>query len=377
MKLCEAKDCSGCFACANICPKKCITMEEGINGHLFPVCDEKQCVDCGLCEKICPAINPVEFNEPKHTYAAWNKNLEEQKLSSSGGAAALLANAVLDKDGVVYGAAFDEDWNVCHVRCATKEDVMRLRTSKYVHSWIGDIYSKAKDDLNSGKTVMFAGTPCQVAGLKSFLRKDYENLFLVDLVCHGVPSGKVYSEEIDRLADRKNLKWIYFRGIYGGTYGYGFTFDYGNRTETYPLRQSYYIRSFMDGVFFRESCYSCRYANTKRVGDITIGDFWGLGKEVPFENPEKRRVSLILVNTEKGDSLFNTIAPSLQYTEREYKEAVKGNPQLRQPIGKPEQYEKFKKLYPKLGYLKTMERCFPKMYFRMMLERLHILRKKV
>lgn len=377
MKLCKTEDCSGCFACVNICPKNCITMQEGLNGHIFPECNEEQCVKCRLCEKICPAINPVKLSEPRHTYAAWNKNLEEQKLSSSGGVSALLAKEIVKNGGVVYGAAFDENWNVSHVRCSTNDEIIRLRTSKYVHSWIGDTYAQAQDDLKQGRKVMFVGTPCQIAGLKSFLRKEYENLFTADLICHGVPSKKIYNEEIEYLADKNNLKWIYFRGKFEGRYGYGFVFEYPDKTDKYPLRQSYYIKGFMDGLFFRESCYNCKYATKKRIGDITIGDFWGIGKAEPFENPENRRVSLVMVNSEKGEEWFEEVKLSLQFTERKPDEAVAGNPQLNKPIAKPKQYETFKKLYAKKSYLKAMHRAFPKMRLRLLLEKLHLLRKTI
>lgn len=374
MKLCAATACTGCAACLNICPKQCISMEEGLNGHLFPVCNEADCINCGLCEKVCPVNTDIEKRKPMATYAAWNTNLEVQKKSTSGGISAMLAKAIVEEQGIVYGAAFDKNWSVVHIRCETLEDLDALRTSKYVQSKIGDTYKRVQSDLKANKRVMFVGTPCQVAGLKSFLRADYEKLYTADLVCHGVPSDKIYREELAYLADTDKLKWVYFRGWFAAGYGYGFIFDYGDRTEKFPLRQSYYIRGFMDGLFFRKSCYSCRYATKERLGDITIGDFWGIGKSVPFNNPEKRRVSLALINTEKGRDWFDAIKADLHFEERELMEAVNGNPQLRKPIAKPEQYEKFKKLYPSIGYLKAMQRTFPKMRIRLLLEK--ILRKK-
>ena len=374
--VCKQELCTGCFACQDICPEKCITMQEGSLGHIYPVCDESICIDCGLCNKVCQGLHPLERSLPKKTYAAWNKDLEEQKTSSSGGISALLAKACIQNGGVVYGAAFNEKWEVEHIRCTTEDACKKIRKSKYVQSHINEQFIAIKKDLTAGKSVIFYGTPCQVGGLNRFLMKPYENLLTVDLICHGAPSRKIYLEEIRKLAKMDGLKNITFRGNYGKGYGYGFGFFYENDiVKSFPLKQSYYIRGFMDGLLYRESCYTCPYANEKRVGDITLGDFWQIGKTLPFENPEKRRVSLVLVNNEKGEQWINKIKDNVFLEERSLDEAKAGNPQLRTPAKQPKNYKIFKKLYPKFRLHMAGAIAYPKMTIRLLLQKLHIVRK--
>lgn len=370
MNVCEKDKCTGCFACVDICPKNCITMEEGVNGHIFPKCDESKCINCNLCARVCQGLEALPLNTPIQVYAAWNNNAEEQKESSSGGIAALLAKTAIENNGVVYGAAFDDEWNVKHIRCTTSDELKKIKQSKYVQSWIGDCYSLAKSDLVAGREVLFTGTPCQVAGLYKFLGKEYDNLYTVDIVCHGVPSRKVYKEELNNLLRGRLLKQLAFRG----KKGYGFYMTIDNEQECFDVRKSYYIRGFVDGLFFRESCYSCPYANTNRMGDITLGDFWGIGKIVAFTNPENRKVSLVLVNTPKGRQKLEQIFDNIYCEERDLEEAKQYNHQLWRPVYRDENYTKFSKSYSKSGFLKSAKKCYPKMRLRLLLEKLHIYR---
>lgn len=374
MKLCEPDKCYGCFACINTCPRNCITMTAGENGHIVPQIDNECCVDCGLCAKSCPALAVNKLNIPKYTYAAWNLDKEEQSKSSSGGMSALLAKQMIQEGGIVYGAAFDEQWNVNHVRCENEKDIQRICKSKYVHSWINNIYEQIQQDLKQQKQVMFVGTPCQVAGLKSFLRKDYVNLFLVDLVCHGVPSRELYCEELTEKARVEELQNVSFRGDYGYGYGYGLGFYYKNRLESFSIRQSYYMRGFMDGLFFRQSCYQCPFACKNRIGDITLGDFWGIGKSILFDNPDKNRVSMVLINTVKGEKWYQKIRQSIFSEERSLEEAVNGNPQLKHPITKPRIYNKFRNIYSKSGLRKAAEKVYLKMRIRLLLEKYKVVK---
>lgn len=370
MKLCDSSQCYGCFACVNSCPKNCITMTVGVNGHIFPTIDTDKCINCGLCKKSCPGLMSFQLNKPSHVYAAWNLDHDEQIKSSSGGIAWLLAKRTIQDGGVVYGAAFDKDWNVNHVRCQTETEIQLLSQSKYVQSWINDAYSQVKADLNSNLKVLFVGTPCQIAGLKAFLKRDYETLVTVDLVCHGTPSRKMLREELEEITQFNDLKKVAFRG----SYGYGFRFDYQDGFTCFTIRQSYYLKGFMDGLFYRESCYHCPFAGKNRVGDLTVGDFWGIGKKQPFDNPDKNKVSLVLVNTERGEKCFSTILDNVYCQERTLEEAIDGNPQLQRPSMKPKNYEKFKRIYSKKGLKKAAERAYPKMRTRLFLEKLGLIK---
>lgn len=204
----DKRDCCGCNSCVQRCPKSCIRMREDDEGFLYPEVDESVCIDCGLCEKVCPVIHQARENRPIVVCAAKNKSEEIRYQSSSGGVFTALANEIIREGGVVFGAGFDENWEVKHDCTETVEGLSAFRGSKYVQSRIGDSFKKAEQFLKIGRTVLFSGTPCQIAGLKRFLRKEYDNLLTVDFICHGVPSPGVWreylKEETIRLYDRKN-----------------------------------------------------------------------------------------------------------------------------------------------------------------------------
>jgi coenzyme F420-reducing hydrogenase beta subunit len=199
--LTEKTDCCGCNACVQSCPKDCITMQEDNEGFLYPAIDLETCIDCSLCEKVCPEIHQKEVRKPLQVYAAKNRNEEVRLQSSSGGIFTLLAEKIIEEHGVVFGARFDENWAVIHDYTETIEGLASFRGSKYVQSRIGETFSQAKQFLKSGRKVLFSGSPCQIAGLKLFLKKDYENLLTIDFVCHGVPSPKVWRKYIMQLSD--------------------------------------------------------------------------------------------------------------------------------------------------------------------------------
>ncbi len=371
MQLCSRETCTGCFACVESCPKQCITMKTGENGHIYPQIDKAACVHCGICSKVCERLKKINKKESVNTYAGWNKDLNQQKKSTSGGIGALLARKVIEKNGVVYGAAYNDQWQVEHIRVDSVEEIDRLCGSKYVHSWIGDCYKTVHKDLVAEKLVLFTGTPCQIAGLYAYLGQEYKNLITIDLVCHGVPSREIYLKELHKIADIEKLDNVKFRG----DYGYGFTFDYPDKCQVYSIRQSYYMRGFMDCLFCRESCYRCDYAQEKRVGDITLGDFWGIGKKITFDNPEKRKVSLVLVNTTKGSELIKELNDSVMLYERTIEEAIEGNPQLTRPSYKYSKSDRFQQLYPKLGWTWAARLCYPKMWMRLILEKMRVIKK--
>ena len=332
--ICSEDKCTGCWACYNACPKECISMKVGILGHLFPVIDTKKCINCKLCEKICPSNHPLEKDSPKHTYAAFAKQNAIYSTSTSGGAAAVLSRQILDEGGIVYGCTCKENVEITHIRVTDKSDLDKLRGSKYVQSDISFCYKQAKQDLIEGNKVLFIGTPCQIAGLKAFLRKPYDNLLTVDLICHGVPSqsylrdhlkSKVTSDKIDNVIFREGTndyvvvvvvvdgKPVYKSNLWKNRYG------------------DDYINAFIDGFTYRPSCHSCQYATMSRVSDITIGDFWGIGDD--FVVPHQFGLSCVLANTDKGVGYVNNISDQLNIYERTLDEAVAGNAQLRHPQG--------------------------------------------
>ena len=345
--ICKKNECAGCYACVNICPKKAITMAEDTMGNIYPVIDNSKCVNCNMCRNTCPAINKVIFSPIKKCYAAFMKNKELRDESTSGGIASQLAYSIVTQNGVVYACSF-VNGTIQHIRIDNKEDISLMKGSKYVHSYIKDSYAKAKQDLISSKFVLFIGTPCQIAGLKRYLNKDYENLICVDIICHGVPSQKLLREELKE--NYEKLKYIKFRGKDGFRLQ-GFD-NNKKKIVDYGIIDSKYYDGFLSGLFFRDSCYSCLYAKNDRVSDITLGDYWGISKDSLLVQ-KSQRISVVLINTDKGNKAFDSIKNDIDYEERAISEAIKGNTQLRRPYKKKISSLIFKHFYQKVGLKKA------------------------
>lgn len=351
--VCDYKYCTGCGLCAAQCPKKCITMDSGnVFGHLFPKIDQTICIDCGLCQRYCPAIHPVEQRQPLVAYAAWSRNEIDYKSSTSGGAASVLSQHVISKGGVVYGCAMLPDIDVRHIRVNDVSDLYKLKGSKYVQSNVTDIYPQLRKDVKDGRFVLFTGTPCQIAAVKNMFKEQPENLILVDIICHGVPSLHMLRQHIKNVANYSHYDKVLFRegnGIYvvvvvDGKEVYR---RYFNR----PRYKDFYINSFFDGYTYRESCYNCRYACSQRVSDITIGDFWRLGKNIPADDiPEHPHgISVMLPSTDKGKNLIEAIASEMNLYKRSVDEAVEGNDQLKSSTPLTNRKILFRYLYPFIG----------------------------
>lgn len=366
MNICDKSKCDGCFACSNICPKDCISMVEDIYGYIVPEIDQNKCIECGLCKKVCPAINKVESNVPSKAYASWSNNVNIRSTSSSGGVSYEISNYIIENGGIVYGASLDKQLFVKHIRVDNVEDIKKIQGSKYVQSHICDSYRDVKSDLIAGKTVVFFGTPCQIAGLKLFLPPKYkDNLYTVDIICHGVPSQKIFNDHLKYV--NKNINYVSFRDVNG--FALSYTTSKSDTIKKISLRDDYYLRGFMYNIFYRDSCYECSYANINRISDLTIGDFWGLGKKEFFDqNLTKGGVSLLLPNTEKGLRLVEILKSKMTIYERKVAEAVDGNSQLKQPSTISKNYYLFRKMYPKLGYINTMRLCYPKLAIRKVLK---------
>lgn len=311
----EKKNCCGCEACVQRCPKSCITMREDNEGFLYPEIDKDICIDCGLCEKVCPVINQAEERKPLAVYAAKHKDEQIRMASSSGGAFTAIAERVIDEGGVVFGAKFNQDWNVVHSYTETKEGLGAFRGSKYVQSRIGESYKEAEGFLKAGRKVLFSGTPCQIAGLKRFLRKEYDNLLTVDFICHGVPSPKIWREYLknktDSIASRFSgqkeidVENVFFRDKCLGWKKYKFTLNISiinkggleNKIKiSEPFNNNIYLRGFLTDLYLRPSCHNCPTKSLKSGSDFTIGDFWGVQKIMPQIDDDKG-VSVIIVNS--------------------------------------------------------------------------------
>lgn len=346
-EICNKNDCTGCFACYNACPKKAIEMKEDKFGRIYPTINEEKCINCGLCEKICPQINDVSFNEPIIAYAMYNKDSNIREASTSGAAATTFYIKILNENGVVYGANNIENGRFEFIRITDKADLYKVKGSKYVHCYIEDNFSKVKKDLINGLKVLFVGTPCQIAGLRSFLGKEYDNLITVDLICHGVPTQKMLKDEMNlHVADISKLSRVTFREN-----GYFLKLYKDNKCIfTEGDNTNFYFYRFLNAMFFRENCYDCKYAKKQRVSDITIGDFWGLKSEKDEFKDENKGISLVMPNTEKGEKFVEECLKSMIFEKRSVDEAINGNSQLNHPAQKHENYEKFMKLYAKKGY---------------------------
>ena len=327
--------CCGCSACVQICPKHCISLSEDEEGFLYPEVSLEQCIDCGLCEKVCPMISRPAPIEPLKTLAVKNRNEEERMKSSSGGVFIALARRVIEKGGVVFGAVFDEDWEVKHTYAESLEEVHPMMCSKYLQSRIESTYFEAGQFLKQGREVMFAGTPCQITGLKKYLRKDYPNLLAVDFLCHGVPSPGVWRTYLretfgtaaQRAATGKNtvlslslknvpaIAGISFRDkTLSGWKKYSFVVwgksaskaDKNSVLLSAIHRDNPYMRGFLSNLYLRPSCYRCLCKNGISHSDITIADYWGVDRIMP-EFDDDKGIGLVLLNTEKGENIFSVL----------------------------------------------------------------------
>ena len=320
-------ECSGCQACRLACPRQCITMVRDEEGFLYPCVDESQCIQCGLCERVCQSIHPIESADLSKAYAAYSLNKDIQEKSSSGGIFTLLAEAILEKGGVVFGAAYDVSFEVRHVYVRTKEDLGRLRGSKYVQSNIGTSYRDAENFLKNGVPVLFTGTPCQIDGLLHYLRKPYSQLYTQDVICHGVPSPMVwkqYIKEIETLHDAKiSSVSLKYKVPNWKNYSVKFTFDNGEES-TELMGENLYMRGFLLNLYLRPSCYSCHSKGMIRNSDITLADFWGV-EQTASDMFNEKGTSLIIVHTERGESLLDEILPQLHIKNVNFQEAIMSN----------------------------------------------------
>lgn len=331
IKIVDKEACCGCSACVQKCPQQCISLKEDEEGFLYPAITEDACIDCGVCEKVCPVINQGKNRFPLNVYAAIASDERIRLQSSSGGIFTLLAIKVLEEGGVVFGARFDENWEVKHDYTEIITELSVFRGSKYLQSRMEDNYRKAEVFLKQGRKVLFAGTSCQIAGLKCFLRKEYDNLLGVDFICHGVPSPKVWrmylDETIARQCEKKSVlpypvperntlvESISFRDKRVGWKKYSFSLTLSTPSgsgakNTVFLSEVFTNNAFMKGflanLYLRPSCHQCAAKFGKSGSDITIADFWGIQQVMPDFDDDKG-TGLVLVNTLKGEQYFTSL----------------------------------------------------------------------
>lgn len=328
-KIAEKSLCSGCNACVSVCPKQCIAMRSDKDGFLYPEIDETVCIDCGKCSRTCPVLkSSTESGDVPKSYAAYNKDNDIRLKSSSGGIFALLAQQTLSKGGVVFGAAFTDDfYAVKHIAIESVDDLPRLMGSKYLQSEIGDSYVLARKYLEEGRQVLFTGTPCQIGGLNAYLNKNYDNLFTQDIICHGVPSPKVWKKYVkfrETEAASKTRRTFSRHKKYGWK-TYSVQFEFSNCTEyVQVLSKDLYMRGFLAHLFLRPACHNCSFKQLHRQSDLTIADFWGIQNILP-EFDDDKGTSLVIVNSDKGDRMMEQIKDNLMWAEVDTLTAVSYN----------------------------------------------------
>ena len=329
----EKEKCCGCAACVQSCPQNCIDFKKDNEGFFYPNVDTSRCIGCSRCEKVCPFLSNNEYlrHNPK-VVGAKAKDDDIRYWSSSGGIFTLIAKYILKMHGVVYGAEMNEDCSfVRHVAVDNEKDLHKLRGSKYIQSRIANSYAEVEKFLQKGKCILFTGTPCQINGLKMFLGKDYERLYCVEVICHGVPSEKLwrsYLSYIERKYQRK-VKKVEFRSKKYSWKNYGNDISFEkSRIFKFSFEDSFF-RMFNSSYSMRPSCYKCKAKGNYTMADMTIGDFWGIEKVLP-DFDDNRGVSIVLLNTEKGEFLFEHINNEISLSNKyiDYETALKCNPPI-------------------------------------------------
>lgn len=335
-------ECSGCGACHAACPKQCITMQPDEEGFLYPAVDKAQCVNCGICEAVCP----FENSEKTYVLETYGFNAKEdalRKASSSGGAFSLLAEEIISRGGIVYGVALTEDCQkAIYVAAATKAELARLRGSKYVQAETGDVYALVLEHLKAGQEVLFTGTPCQVNGLKKYLRRDYEKLICMDIICHGVPSQKIWQRALCAVKEksRSEISHVDFRNKKNGWKNFGVCYtDAEGKSNLIPRGEDPYMSMFLDDYCLRPSCYACK-AKQANMSDLTIGDLWGIQEIAPNLNDDKG-TSAVIIRTDKGANIFNAIKQKGHCEAVSYDAVAEKNPAEYKSVARPSQREHF------------------------------------
>lgn len=344
--------CCGCSACEQICPRQCIVFKADEEGFMYPVVNQEACIECGLCERVCPVLNHGDNSRPLKTFAAMNRNKSVRAASSSGGIFTALAEKTVNEGGKVYGARFNDTLGVEHCGADDIDGIASFRGSKYLQSTMNNTFKNVRADLNKGKKVLFSGTPCQVAGLKKFLRKDYDNLTLVDFVCHGVPSPAVWQGYLHSFPN-VFIDSASFRDKQEGWHRYGMRLRGAYRSDASCWHRfglffdDPYMQIFLANLSLRPSCYECPAKAGRSGSDLTLGDFWGIEQVDPAVDDD-RGTSLVIVNSAKGEALLQGL--DIKTKEEPHEEAVKYNPSIEVSVAEPEARAKFFRVFAHSGF---------------------------
>lgn len=387
-------NCTGCHACEQTCPVKAITFSTNQEGFYYPIVLDN-CIDCGACIRKCHSANDGRVQSPLTGYAAYAKDNTILRKSSSGGVFAVIAAEFIKTGGVVFGCAEDKPGNVHHIAIESVESIPLLQGSKYVESDLEGVYSQVETYLQKGTPVLFSGTPCQIAGVKGYIGNNANLLSTMDIVCHGVPSRKIYQDYLgwESIKQKKHIKKFVFRSKekhgWSLTYRMELTDPKGASAKEHMATMSPYYYHFLQGYNYRQSCYHCKYARKERCSDITLCDFWGIDSVAPEMN-NFYGVSGVLVNNAKGKKLWESIQPEIVSKQVDVMEIVNHNGQLRSPSTKPHIRDQYyieasshdfnylaKKYTPgKLLIIDTLKDTIPNKYRQGIKKRLkHIIRR--
>ena len=375
ISLLPTKECTGCSTCSHVCPKNCISMVADKHGFLYPKKNSEICVGCGLCEKICPVLNSSQPKENAviNSYAAKSTDENTRERSSSGGIFSVVAQNVIENNGVVYGAAFDEKFVVKHIGISSFDELDLIRRSKYVQSNLNNSFSAVKAHLDNGKIVLFTGTPCQVEGLLSYLKKPYDNLITMDFVCHGVPAPNVWESYKTYLQKqyKSPITDINFRNKSSGWKNYSIRIEFENDSVyCNSSGNDPYMKAFLANMDLRESCYICKFKSTMHKSDITVADYWGIDKIKPELNDDKG-LSLLLVNTKKGDSLLADTKNNLTLTKTDIEKVFPYNPCIIKPVPVHNFKQYFLRNYNKGKFEKLVDNCLNPSYITRLKRKLY------
>lgn len=335
----DLSKCCGCGACEQICPKHCITMISDEEGFWYPKIDIGSCIECRKCEQVCPFLDTKKQGSLKETYAAVYRNEEIRFHSSSGGLFSAISEVIEEKEGVIYGAYFSDDFkSVLH----GKNSVKKLRTSKYVQSLMGNTYVEAENDLKQGKQVLFTGTPCQIAGLKQYLKVEYDNLLCIDVICHGVPSPRIWKKYLTAEEERNNAKTKYVNFRHKKLGGQQFKVNVKNESfEVYDsIEDNPYMNLFLKNYSLRPSCYQCVIKENGSFADLTLGDLWGIEK-IASEMNDGRGISLVIIHTKRGEKWFEMTRKNLNVKKVDYDTAIQFNTPFFKSVTAPKDREAF------------------------------------
>lgn len=338
IKVTDKSQCCGCSSCAQKCPNHCITMQPDQEGFFYPNIDINACIDCGLCESVCPILSSKKEHNPIAVFAAKNTNETIREESSSGGIFTMLAEEIIRLNGVVFGARWNKDWNVEHDYTDNIEGLKYFRSSKYVQSNINSSFKKVAEFLELGRIVLFCGTPCQIAGLKTFIGKDYSNLFTVECVCHGVPSPGLWQKYLSEVSTNKAVIGVNHRDKCTGWCNYSVVLKFADGKEISQVHDNnHWMRAFIKNLSLRPSCYSCKFKCNTSFADITLGDLWGEQHLLP-EHSEDKGITLVVSHTFNFENIFKAITA---IKDIQIEDAIRYNPALKYSSPTNEHRNKF------------------------------------